>query len=128
MSEAATALAPTTRRLAAAPGQPEPRHRLTPAWLLSQAGGSAEPAKATDAKCRPSARPMRGRMKMKQSRRATAGPVGLGRLDSAGPPRGAYSAARKPDWSAGATTKQSTNASVLAVCPGGSVAVEGLGA
>jgi len=28
MSEAATALAPTTRRLAAAPGQPEPRHRL----------------------------------------------------------------------------------------------------
>jgi DNA-binding SARP family transcriptional activator len=58
---------------------------------------------------------------MKQSRRATAGPVGLGRLDSAGPPRGAYSAARKPDWSAGATTKRSTNASVLAVCPGGSV-------
>ena len=35
-----------------APGQPEPRHRLTPGWLLSQAGGSAEPAKATDAKCR----------------------------------------------------------------------------
>ena len=34
----------------------EPRHRRTPAWLLSQAGGSAEPAKATNAKCRQSDR------------------------------------------------------------------------
>ncbi len=42
--------------LPAATGQPEPRHRLTPAWLLSQAGGSAGPAKATDAKCRLCAR------------------------------------------------------------------------
>lgn len=37
---------------AAGTGQPGLRHRLAPAWLLSQAGGSAEPAEATDAKRR----------------------------------------------------------------------------
>src|SRR5207244_1317560 len=37
---------------AAGIGQPEPRDRLTQAWLLSQGRGSAEPTKATDTKCR----------------------------------------------------------------------------
>ena len=47
--EAAAGSAHMPSAKATAVGQPEPRHRLTSAWLLSQAGGSAEPAKVTDA-------------------------------------------------------------------------------
>jgi hypothetical protein len=59
----------------AAVGQPQPHDHLTPAWLLSAAGGNVDPAQAADAKGRQSSGLRVGGKNRESARQLTPQPL-----------------------------------------------------